>query len=52
MAKFSKISRLNEIQLKALREYLNENLEKGYIQLSILPAGYLILFIPKKNRKL
>jgi transposase InsO family protein/murein DD-endopeptidase MepM/ murein hydrolase activator NlpD len=50
--KFSKIYGLNETQLKALREYLDENLAKGYIRPSTSPAGYPILFVPKKNGKL
>ena len=36
----------------ALREFVKENLRKGYIQLLQLLAGYPVLFIPKKNRKL
>lgn len=50
--KFHKIYGLNEEQLKALREYLDENLKKGYIRPSRSPAGYPILFVPKKNGKL
>jgi hypothetical protein len=50
--KFNKIYGLNEEQLKALREYLEENLRKGYIRPSTSPAGYPILFVPKKNGKL
>ena len=36
----------------ALREFVKENLRKGYIQLLQLLVGYLVLFIPKKNGKL
>ena len=36
----------------ALRKFVKENLKKGYIQPLQLLAGYLILFILKKNRKL
>src|ERR1700735_3026279 len=50
--KFHKIYNLNETQLQALREYLDENLKKGYIRPSQSPAGYPILFVPKKNGKL
>ena len=50
--KYHQIYGLNEEQLKALREYLDENLEKQYIQPSKSPAGYPILFVPKKNGKL
>ena len=35
-----------------LREFVKENLRKGYIQLLQLLVGYLVLFIPKKNGKL
>jgi hypothetical protein len=35
-----------------LRSYLEKNLEIGYIRLSISLAGYLVLFVPKKDRKL
>ena len=41
-----------ETENLALREFIKENLRKGYIQLLQLLAGYLILFIPKKNGKL
>ena len=40
------------VQLKVLQEYINKNLKKGFIKKSILPAGYLILFAPKKDKKL
>ena len=36
----------------ALREFVKENLRKGYIQLLQSLMGYLVLFIPKKNGKL
>jgi hypothetical protein len=35
--------------LKILKEYLNKNLKRKYIQHFINPAGALILFILKKN---
>ena len=41
-----------EIKNLALREFIKENLRKGYIQLSQLLVGYLVLFILKKNWKL
>ena len=43
---------LSETELKALREYLDKNLKKRFIQPSISPAGYSILFVPKKDKKL
>jgi hypothetical protein len=50
--KFHWIYPLNEIQLEALRKYLDENLKKGYIRPSTSLIGYLILFVPKKNGEL
>ena len=41
-----------EIENLILKEFVKENLRKGYIQLLQLLVGYLVLFIPKKNRKL
>ena len=49
---YGPIYALSETELKALREYLDENLKKGFIRPSTSPAGYLILFVPKKDRKL
>jgi hypothetical protein len=50
--RFFKIYHTNEKQQVALDEYLEENLRKGYIRPSKSPAGYPILFVPKKNGKL
>ena len=41
-----------EIENLALREFVKENLRKGYIQPLQLLVGYSVLFIPKKNGKL
>ena len=41
-----------ETENLTLREFIKENLKKGYIQPSQLLAGYLVLFILKKNGKL
>ena len=41
-----------ETENLALREFVKENLRKGYIRLLQLLVGYPVLFIPKKNRKL
>ena len=49
---YGPIYALSETELKALREYLDQNLKKKFIQPSTSPAGYPILFVPKKNRKL
>jgi hypothetical protein len=35
-----------------LREYINENLKKGYIRFSILLTRYPVLFVSKLNGKL
>ena len=44
--------KFTKIELQALKEFIQENLQKGYIRLLQLLAEYLILFILKKNRKL
>ena len=49
---FGPIYALSEKQLKALREYLDDNLAKGFIQKSESSAAYPILFILKKDRGL
>jgi Reverse transcriptase (RNA-dependent DNA polymerase) len=43
---------LSEKELQVLREYINENLKKGYIRPSISLARYPVLFVPKSNGKL
>ncbi|KAK6213447.1 reverse transcriptase domain protein [Colletotrichum tabaci] len=50
--KFHKLYGLNENQREELDKYINKNLRKGYIRPSTSPAGYPILFVPKKNGKL
>ncbi|KAK6218056.1 reverse transcriptase domain protein [Colletotrichum tabaci] len=50
--KFHKLYGLNENQREELDKYIDENLRKGYIRPSTSPAGYPILFVPKKNSKL
>ena len=49
---FEPVYSCSEKELQALREYLDENLAKGFIHESSSPAGYPILFVPKKNGKL
>jgi hypothetical protein len=46
------IYKLSETELKVLKKYLNENLEREYIQYFINPAGAPILFILKKDGSL
>jgi len=45
---FMKMYPLNEEKLEALKEYLEEHIQKGHIRESTSPAGYPILFVPKK----
>jgi hypothetical protein len=46
---FGLIYGLSEKELSTLRDYIKDNLEKGYIRASQSPAGYPIIFVPKKN---
>ena len=46
------IYNLSEKELKTLREYLAEALERGWIRESSSPAGAPILFVPKKGGEL
>ena len=48
----SPIYALSAKELEALRDYLDENLAKRFIRPSTSPAGYPILFVPKKDSKL
>jgi hypothetical protein len=50
--KLQHIYSLSEKKLTVLREYINENLKKRYIRLSISPARYPVLFVSKLNGKL
>lgn len=49
---FGPIYNLSEKELEALREYLDENLKKGFIRPSESPAGAPILFVKKKDGSL
>ena len=49
---FGPIYKLSESELTALREYLEENLKKGFIRPSNSPAGAPILFVKKKDGSL
>jgi transposase InsO family protein len=46
---FGPIYALSEKELQTLRKYIDENLKKGFIRESKSPAGYPILFVPKKD---
>ena len=50
--KFFLTYKLMETENLALREFVKENLRKGYIRLLQLLVRYLVLFILKKNGKL
>ena len=43
---------LTDEESSALKEYIQENLKKGFIRKSKSPAGAPVLFVPKKNGKL
>ena len=49
---YGPIYSLSEIELKALREYIEENLTKGFISASSSPASAPILFDKKKDGSL
>jgi RNase H-like domain found in reverse transcriptase/Reverse transcriptase (RNA-dependent DNA polymerase)/Integrase zinc binding domain/Chromo (CHRromatin Organisation MOdifier) domain len=46
---FGPIYNLSAPELAELRQYLDDNLAKGWIQESISPAGSPIMFVPKKD---
>ena len=43
---------MSEKELEALRDFITKNSKKGFIKKSQLLAGVLVLFVPKKDRKL
>ena len=49
---FGPIYSLSEVELKALSEWLEDNLSKGFIRASASPAGAPILFVKKKTGEL
>jgi len=49
---FRPIYQLLEKELKVLKEYIDENLAKGFIRPSTSLAGSLVLFVPKKDGSL
>uniref|UniRef100_A0A8C5WE85 ribonuclease H n=1 Tax=Leptobrachium leishanense TaxID=445787 RepID=A0A8C5WE85_9ANUR len=46
---FGRIYPLSEPELSVLKEYINDNLKKGFIQPSTSPAGAPIFFVGKKD---
>lgn len=49
---FGPIYQMSERELEEMRKYLKENLDKGFIRESESPAGFPVLFAPKKDGKL
>jgi len=47
--KYMPIYQLSETESAVLRAYIDDNLKKGYIRHSTSPAGYPILYVPKKD---
>jgi len=43
---------MSQLESKSLRKIIGENTERGFIWKSKLPAGALVTFTKKKNRKL
>jgi transposase InsO family protein len=50
--KYMPLYQLSEPESEVLRTYVNDNLRKGHIRHSFSPAGYPVLFVPKKDGKL
>ena len=49
---FFKVYHTNEKQSTALKKYIEENLARGHMRKSTSPAGYPVLFVPKKDSSL
>jgi len=49
---FGRLYNLSDHELGQLQDYLADAEAKGWIQLSVSPAGFPIIFVPKKNGKL
>ena len=49
---FSPIYNLSETELQVLREYIDENLRKGFIRPSTSPFGSPVLFVKKPDGSL
>jgi len=49
---FQSIYQLSEKELKEVKKFIDEMMKKGYIRPSTSPAGFPILFVPKKDGSL
>lgn len=49
---FGRLYSMSEPELKVLREWLDENLAKGFIRHSTSPAGAALFFVEKKDKTL
>src|SRR6201996_8296906 len=49
---FGKLYNMSETELKALKDYIDDMLGKGFIRASNSPAGAPVLFVKKKDRSL
>jgi hypothetical protein len=49
---FQPIYGMSEKELQELKTYIDVNIKKGFIRLSESPAGFPVMFVPKKNGKL
>jgi hypothetical protein len=47
-----RVYNLSQTELEALREYIKDNLAKGFIRHSESPAGAPVMFVPKKSGEL
>ena len=50
--KWGPLYNLSQEEMKLLKEYIDDNLQKGFIRPSSSPCGAPVLFVPKKNGKL
>ena len=51
-APFGPLYTLSQKELESLKEYIDDNLKKGFIRRSESPAGAPVLFVPKKDGSL
>ena len=46
------IYKISDYELRTVKDYINKNLKRKFIQLSFSKFGSPVLFIPKKNGEL